>query len=301
MKWRKLGLLYKCPGLHPKLLTHAANCVPVHQRGDVFRIFFNARDKQNRSSVAAVDIDIISREVVKEIAQPVFEYGKRGSFYEHGISIGGLYQVDGLNYLSFMGWQVPEGQHWFGEVGRLVVNGDLSLSLDSFTPMLGLDEFDPISISYPWIQKIDSAYHMWYGSTSTWDAGNGEMIHTFKHAISDDGLNWTKMGGAIPHEIGVAQAFSRPTVLADDNDNLTMWFSYRSGSGEQYQIGQSLKKGDGPWSKVIPAPGLSISNDGWDSEMLEYPYVFSHSENVFMLYNGNGYGASGFGLAVLEK
>ena len=192
-------------------------------------------------------------------------------------------------------------QHWFGEVGRLVVNGDLSLSLDSFTPMLGLDEFDPISISYPWIQKIDSAYHMWYGSTSTWDAGNGEMIHTFKHAISDDGLNWTKMGGAIPHEIGVAQAFSRPTVLADDNDNLTMWFSYRSGSGEQYQIGQSLKKGDGPWSKVIPAPGLSISNDGWDSEMLEYPYVFSHSENVFMLYNGNGYGASGFGLAVLEK
>jgi len=301
MRWRKLGLLYECPGLHPKLSTHVANCVPVFVGDDTFRIYFNARDKQNRSSVGAVDIDIIARKVVAEIPQPVFEYGPSGSFFEHGVSIGSLYSVEGITYLSFMGWQVPEGGHWFGEVGRLIVNTDLSLSLDSKEPMLGLDKADPISISYPWIQKICDTYHMWYGSTSTWDSGNGEMVHTLKHAISSDGWSWEKTGGAIPHEIGVAQAFSRPTILADSDDNLTMWFSYRSGSGEHYRIGQSQKKGGGPWSNVIPAPGLTTSADGWDSDMVEYPYVFLHSGEVYMLYNGNGYGESGFGLAVLEN
>ena len=301
MKWRKLGLLYECPGLHPKLSTHVANCVPVFVGGDTFRIYFNARDKQNRSSVGAVDIDILSRKVVAEIPEPIFEYGPRGSFFEHGVSIGGLYSVEGVTYLSFMGWQVPEGGHWFGEVGRLLVNPDLSLTLDSKEPMLGLDKADPISISYPWIEQIFGTYHMWYGSTSTWDGGNGEMVHTLKHAVSDDGLSWAKTGGAIPYEIGVAQAFSRPTVHLDGDDDLTMWFSYRSGRGEHYRIGQSQKKGDGPWSNVMSAPGLTPSTDGWDSQMLEYPYVFSHSGEVYMLYNGNGYGQSGFGLAVLEN
>jgi hypothetical protein len=34
--------------------------------------------------------------------------------------------------------------------------------------------------------------------------------------------------------------------------------------------------------------------------MIEYPCVFEHHGQWFMLYNGNGYGASGIGLAVLK-
>ena len=46
---------------------------------------------------------------------------------------------------------------------------------------------------------------------------------------------------------------------------------------------------------------LDISPNGWDSEMICYPYVFDHGSNRYMLYNGNGYGKTGFGLAVLEQ
>ncbi len=35
--------------------------------------------------------------------------------------------------------------------------------------------------------------------------------------------------------------------------------------------------------------------------MIEYPFVFDHKCNRYMLYNGNSYGKTGFGLAVLEK
>jgi len=32
-----------------------------------------------------------------------------------------------------------------------------------------------------------------------------------------------------------------------------------------------------------------------------YPYVFDHAGSRYMLYNGNGYGRTGFGIAILER
>ncbi|WVV48792.1 hypothetical protein THH46_09020 [Pseudomonas sp. NA13] len=66
--WQKLGRLYTPENekRHPKLLSHAANPLPVHLHNDVFRVFFSARDRDNRSSVGAVDIDIEQRKVIKE-------------------------------------------------------------------------------------------------------------------------------------------------------------------------------------------------------------------------------------------
>ena len=47
--------------------------------------------------------------------------------------------------------------------------------------------------------------------------------------------------------------------------------------------------------------GISVSEYGWDSETVEYPCVFNHNNDRYMLYNGNGYGITGFGIAVLEQ
>jgi len=44
-----------------------------------------------------------------------------------------------------------------------------------------------------------------------------------------------------------------------------------------------------------------VSEAGWDSEMICYPHVFEHNGEKHMLYNGNGYGKSGIGLAVLAR
>jgi len=35
--------------------------------------------------------------------------------------------------------------------------------------------------------------------------------------------------------------------------------------------------------------------------MVEYPFVFDHKGGRYMLYNGNGYGRTGFGIAVLDR
>lgn len=303
-KWVKLGLLY-CPagtGRHPKLSSHAANPLPVLIEGDVYRIFFSGRDADNRSSVGAVDIDILKRKVIQEHTQPFFEYGPKGSFYADGVSIGSCYEVNGVRYMLFMGWQIPQGGHWRGDVGRLVVKPDLTLELDSDIPFMSSNEVDPISLSYPWVLESEGGgFSMWYGSTSTWDAGNGEMLHILNFASSADGHHWVREGLAVPYELGKAQAFSRPTVARDVQGGYEMWFSYRSGTGEKYRIGYAVSKDGKVWRLALDEVGIDISADGWDSEMIEYPFVFDHKGQRFMLYNGNGYGETGFGMAVLTN
>lgn len=300
MCWRKLGQLYQPEPVHPKLLTNAANPLPVLLDGDVYRVFFSGRDAQNRSSVGFVDVDIVGRKVLYVHDRPVFEHGAEGGFYSHGVSIGNCYKVGGKRYMLFMGWQCPEGGHWRGDVGRLVLGHDMSLRLDGDAPFMASDATDPISLSYPWVMQDENGlYRMWYGSTVTWNAGNGEMLHVIKYATSTDGHHWDRHGQAIPHALGVAQAFSRPTVKVK-SDGYHMWFSYRSGSGMPYRIGYAFSVDGVRWKNHFDETGIDVSDSGWDSEMIEYPYVFEHLGTVYMLYNGNAYGRTGFGLAALQ-
>ena len=44
-----------------------------------------------------------------------------------------------------------------------------------------------------------------------------------------------------------------------------------------------------------------MSKDGWDSEMVEYSFVFNHDGIKYMIYNGNGYGIDGAGYAIQNK
>lgn len=279
------------------LLSHAANPLPIRLDGDVYRIFYSGRDASNRSSVGAVDIDLVRREIVRDHAAPFFEYGAPGSFYADGVSIGCCYIAQGITYMLFMGWQTPPDAHFRGDVGRLVVAADLTLSLDGDGPLLAADDVDPISLSYPWVREDGhGGYRMWYGSTETWDTGNGEMLHAISHATSRDGHHWQRLGQAVPHEIGRAQAFSRPTVAQHADGSYGMWFSCR-GPGHKYRIGYAKSSDSKRWQLALDEAGIAVSDSGWDSEMIEYPYVLDHGGERYMLYNGNGYGRTGFGLA----
>jgi hypothetical protein len=126
------------------------------------------------------------------------------------------------------------------------------------------------------------------------------MLHVIQHASSEDGSVWQRNGLAVPYELGRAQAFSKPSVIAGNDKAFEMWFSYRSGTGEKYRIGYAKSSAGKNWQIDLNSTGISVSGNGWDSEMIEYPFVFYHAGVRYMLYNGNGYGKTGFGLAVLH-
>ena len=145
--WRKLGQLYtpQATSRHQKLASHAANPLPVYVAGDIYRIFYSGRDEQNRSSVGAVDINIKERTIVHDYPEPFFEHGQPGCYYSDGISIGSFYDVDGARYILFMGWQNPPDQHWRGDIGRLLLNDDLTLKLVDSITLMSCDLVDPLS------------------------------------------------------------------------------------------------------------------------------------------------------------
>ena len=76
-----------------------------------------------------------------------------------------------------------------------------------------------------------------------------------------------------------------------------MWYSHRGGA---YRIGYAESEDGKSWERMDNTVGITTSASGWDSEMIEYPYVFDHKGTRYMLYNGNGYGKTGFGLAALS-
>lgn len=300
--WRKVGRVYfPSGGRHPKLASHASNPLAVHIAGDAYRVFYSARDEANRSSVGAVDLNLATGKILTDHPEPFFEFAP-GGFFSDGISIGCVYNLpDGRRLLLFMGWKtLPEGR-WRGEIGVLDLSPDLTLSLASDAPLLGVGGDDPISVSYPWVERdADGSYTMWYGSTHDWGAAEREMTHLLHRATSENGWTWRRRGPCLTCPSSVASAFSRPTVLRDRDGLMHMWFSFRGGQGGSYRIGHAVSERGDDWRLALGECCLDTSEMGWDSEMTAYPFVLRHGGAAYMLYNGNGYGKTGFGLAVME-
>lgn len=299
--WIKCGKIFNFLPINNFLCSHASNPMAVHLEDDTFRVFFSGRDIENRSSVGFVDIDIVKRDVLSICKEESFRVSNDfDSFFSHGVSIGNSYVVGNQSYVLFMGWQIRGNEHWRGDIGRLELSTCKKyFSLVGSKAFLSVDGEDLVSLSYPWVLFDDGIYKMWYGSTETWKAPNGEMVHVIKYATSVDGETWVKHGVAIPYKLGEAQAFSRPTVIKD-NDGYHMWFSFRSGTGQQYRIGYAHSRDGLFWDRKTSS-GIDVSVEGWDSKMICYPFVFDHKGRRYMLYNGNDFGKTGFGMAILEK
>lgn len=127
---------------------------------------------------------------------------------------------------------------------------------------------------------------------------DGRARHSYhiRYADSDDGLNWRRLGRVcIDFQAQNEYAISRPSVVRDP-DMYRMWYSHR---GAGYRIGYAESDDGVVWTRKDEEAGIDVSLEGWDSEMIEYPCVFDHGARRYMLYNGNGYGATGIGLAEL--
>ena len=77
-----------------------------------------------------------------------------------------------------------------------------------------------------------------------------------------------------------------------------MWYTFR---GTSYRIGYAESSDARTWIRKDNEAGIDVSAGEWDGESIEYPCVFDHGNERYMLYCGDGYGRTGFGLAVLEE
>ena len=123
--------------------------------------------------------------------------------------------------------------------------------------------------------------------------GKPQHRYHIKYAESVDGIEWKREGVVcIDYASEDEYAISRPCVIRDGG-LYRMWFASR---GESYRIRYAESVDGLSWTRG--ESGIDVSEGGWDSEMLAYPYVFTRGADYYMLYNGNGYGKTGIGLAL---
>ncbi len=300
MPWTKLGQVYVSDGTRPWARSHAALPVPIQVGPDVFRFFFSTRDAEQRSHVGWVNVEITDGfRVLEEASEPILAPGEDGSFDDSGVGIGcAVDSGDGIR-LYYMGWNLGVRAPWRNAIGL----AEARTPFDHFTrfspgPIMDRSPADPFSISYPAVLRIAADdWRMWYGSNLAAQSTPADMKHVIKSAHSSDGVSWQRDGATV---IGFASpgeyAIARPTVV-QVGDGLLMCFAYR---GERYRIGAAWSGDQRTWRRIDAGMGLPSSSSGWDSEMTCYPALFWHRDRLWLAYNGNGFGATGFGLAVWE-
>jgi hypothetical protein len=278
--------------------SHAANPVADYIAAEIYRIYFSTRDAKNRSSIAWLEVDLRKPLVVIRVAeQPVLCPGAIGCFDDNGCSIGSIVRNGRQRFMYYMGWNLGVTVPWRNAIGLAISNdGGDHFDRVSIGPLVDRSMADPYSVSYPWVIRSEDQWNMWYGSNLHWGTTEADMFHMIKHATSTDGYVWSRDGQVAiqPHE--GEYAFARPSVIEYDG-RYHMWYSYR---GDTYRIGYAESKGGIEWIRRDSEVGIAPSPGNWDGDSLEYPCVFDHDGQLYLLYCGDGYGRTGFGLAVLE-
>jgi hypothetical protein len=201
--------------------------------------------------------------------------------------------------MYYLGWNLGVTVPMRNFIGLAVYN-EQSGEYEKYSkaPLLDRCGEDPYCLSYPFVLKDGNNYRMWYGSNLSWGKDQKDMAHVIKYAESSDGISWKRDGHiALNFQNDQEYAMSRPFVMKE-NGVYKMWYSYR---GDAYRIGYAESPDGLQWTRKDELAGIDVSPSGWDSESVEYPFIFDHKGQRYMLYNGNGYGKTGFGLAVLKK
>jgi hypothetical protein len=203
--------------------------------------------------------------------------------------------------LYYLGWNLKVTVPWLNTIGLAVFDSTTSKWVkNSRAPMMDRSDEDPFSISYPSVLNDKGKYRMWYGSNLKWGPVSTDMDHVFKYAESDDGIHWTRTNRVVVDLNEGEYAVSKPYVVLD-HGVYKMWYSFRGHQeNTTYRIGYAESKDGLKWTRMDDIVGIDISSSGWDSEMICYPCVFDWNGKRYMLYNGNGYGKTGFGAAILE-
>ncbi|WP_454764699.1 hypothetical protein [Cupriavidus campinensis] len=299
-KWRKLGRIFCPDGSVEWMRSHAA--VPIAQSigGDLYRVYFSARDGEGRSHTGFVVIDITKPMQVLHVSlAPVLRPGNLGEFDDSGAMATWLTPHEGGDYLYYIGWNLGVTVPFRNAIGLAVGNPQDGFVRYAPGPIVDRTAHEPHFCASCCVLKDGATWHMWYLSCTEWrktDAGPAHRYH-IKYATSTDGVHWQRDGTvAIDYASESELAISRPSVIRDA-DKWRMWYSHR---GSAYRIGYAESDDGVRWSRHDGEIGIDVSASGWDSEMIEYPFVFDHAGRRYMLYNGNGYGATGFGLAILD-
>ncbi|WP_029031126.1 hypothetical protein [Salinarimonas rosea] len=305
--WLPLGRVLEPRPTDGWWTSHAAYPTAVTRQDGTVDIYFSVRDGAQRSSLACVRValDGTRYERVGPVEGPLLEPGPRGAFDADGVTVGCVLPIGRRLHAYYLGWTVGVSVPFTNFIGLAVADrpGAPFVRVGA-TPIVGRSEANPLTVGYPWVVEMGVGdYRMWFGSHLSWGEERLAMEHVVKEARSRDGLSWTQSPRVVIGLAGTADpgefAISRPCVVREPDGTLSMWYARRRPG---YALGHAWSPDGGEtWERRDDALVIFGAPDAWEATERTYPMVFDHGGERYMLYNGDGYGRTGFGLAVLQR
>jgi hypothetical protein len=301
LTWTRRGRVFPPTTSLPEWIGGYGSLPFAVDHGDrQLRVFFSGRDGSNRSQIGAckVDLDTLAVDPDSVMRHALVTSGAPGTFDESGCSMSCIVRDGARWLLYYTGWMLGRTVPFYLAIGLAVSDDDgQTFQKYSIAPLLDRCDADPFLTASPSVIIDNGVWRMWYVSAVEWEAGAEGVRHRYliKYAESDDGIHWRRDGRiAIPFENEREYAMGRPHVVKD-GDTYRMWFCVR---GERYVLAYAESDDGLVWRRGnADAP----ARDAWDAEMQAYPMVLRDRNRWLMFYNGNGYGATGFGVATAEN
>jgi predicted GH43/DUF377 family glycosyl hydrolase len=285
------------------VITHAAVPFAECVKGEIYRVYFAGRNKDNRSQIGYFEIDIKNPTNILYLSEaPILEIGEVGTFDDSGVMPSWIVNFQKRKYLYYIGWNQGVRVPFYSCIGLAISNDGKTFRRYTKAPILERNVIDPYLMASPCVMIENKIWKMWYLSGLGWIAKDGkpEPCYHIKYAESEDGIHWIRKGiVCIDFKSKEEHAIARPCVVKEGG-LYKMWYSYR-GEGYGYRIGYAESEDGINWERKDEEAGIDVSEKGWDSEMVCYAFVFNHRGKKYMLYNGNDYGRTGIGLAVLDE
>lgn len=302
MAWKKLGRIFdpdnEWVGSHAQVPTTLV-------LDDVVRVFISTRNAVGKSLCYAVDLDKNDpSKIIARHSEPCLGFGKPGTFDDDGVMPSYALQKDGKTYLYYSGWNQRLTVPYHNSMG-VAVSDDNGLHFKKLFegPIMDRTATEPYVAVTPTILFDEGLWKMWYVSGVSWLKVDEkyEPLYVIKYAESQDGYNFERFPEHCLISKFETEAFSRPCVIKE-NGIFKMWFcsrasqDYRNGAGS-YRIRYAESVDGRTWTRYDDE-GIPPSPEGWDSLMTCYPFIFKVADKKYMLYNGNRFGTTGFGLAI---
>jgi hypothetical protein len=280
-------------------VTHAALPVLEPLGGDRFALYLSLRDRDGRARIGRSVLMMSGTPALDPLdTDPILDLGPLGAFDDSGVTTSCLVTAGADRFLYYTGWSRGVTVPFYLAASVAISRNGGPFERWSIAPLLERTPIDPFLTASPFVMVGHGRWRMWYVSATDWrDTGSAPRhYYHIRYAESADGIAWQRNGHvAVDYASEDEHALARPWVV-HDADRYRMWFAVR---GARYRIAVAESHDGVTWTRNDDF-GLTAGREAWESEMVEYPCVFDWRDRRYMLYNGNDYGRTGVGLAVLE-
>jgi predicted GH43/DUF377 family glycosyl hydrolase len=302
--WKNLGRVFEVKGQTEWMHSHAMVPTPFLMK-DRIRIFFSCRNTTGKSHIGSVDLDRVNPTRVLGFSDsPILAPGSMGTFDDSGVTAETVVVRGDDVRLYYIGWNQMLTTPYRNSIGLAISrDGGEHFERYGLGPIVERNLWEPYFCTSPWVIHAEDGWHMWYAAITEWVEieGKKECLYHIKYAHSDDGVQWQRpdIHCIVPKDRYEANV--RPSVVRDGT-RWRMWYCYRGSfdfrdGSDSYRLGYAESNDGKEWTRMDEQAEHFPPRSDWDSCMQAYPAVLEVDGRLLMFYNGNSFGAEGFGLA----